>query len=93
MNLNLINWTICIQEKFKNVKEKNVQSQWRVVLLCHHIFSRAELRPERATYKTLHNLYILLNGLSRFAQNFTVGFLKLLSTHLHVCICTCTLVG
>ena len=44
-------------------------------LVVSHIL--AELRPERATYKTLD----LLNGLSKFAQNFTVGFLKLLSTH------------
>ena len=40
----------------------------------------AEFRLERAAYKTLHHFF-LLNGLSNFAQNVTVGFLKLLSTH------------
>ena len=32
-------------------------------------------------------LLVLLNGLSKFAQNFTVGFLKLLSTHpIHIVV-------
>ena len=31
--------------------------------------------------------FVLLNGLSKFAQNFTVGFLKVLSTHpIHIVV-------
>ena len=35
----------------------------------------AEFHPERATYTTLHNHYVL-NGLSKSAETFTVGFVK-----------------
>ena len=47
-------------------------------LVISHIL--AEFHPERATYTTLHNQSLLLNGLSKSAQTFTVGFVKLLST-------------
>ena len=44
----------------------------------------AEFHPERATYTTLHNHFSYkINGLSKSAQTFTVGFLKLLSTRPH----------
>ena len=38
----------------------------------------AEFHPERATYTTLHNHF---SGLSKSAHTFTVGFIKLLTTH------------
>ena len=55
---------------------------------CSLVISQilAEFHLERATYKTLQVVH-LLNGLSKFAQNFTVGFLKLLSTHqIHIVV-------
>ena len=49
--------------------------------LSSHIL--AEFHPERATYTTLHNHF----GLSKSAQTFTVGFVKLLSTHpIHIVV-------
>ena len=47
-----------------------VQSQWRVALLWHHIFWQSSFQKGRHTKVCI----ILLNGLSKFAQNFTVGF-------------------
>ena len=46
---------------------------------CDITDSESELHPERATYQTLHTKF-WVNGLSKFAQNFTVRFLRLLST-------------
>ena len=59
---------------FENLHTKSMES---CPLVISHIL--AEFHPERATYTTLHAL--LLNGLSKSAQTFTVGFVKLLSTH------------
>ena len=44
-----------IQEKINKIVKICVQSQWRVVLLWYHIIIQAEFRPERETYKTLHD--------------------------------------
>ena len=53
-------------------------------LVISHIL--AEFHPERATYTTLHKS-LLLNGFSKSAQTFTVGFVKLLSTHsIHIVV-------
>ena len=54
-------------------------------LVISHIL--AEFHPERATYTTLHNHLELLNGLSKSAQTFAVGFVNLLSTHpIHIVV-------
>ena len=46
----------------------------------------AEFHPERATYTTFHNHFSYF-GLSKPAQTFTVGFVKLLSTHpIHIVV-------
>ena len=53
---------------------------------CSLVISQilAEFRPERATYKTMHHSFSLL---SKFAKNFTVGFLNLLSTYtIHIVV-------
>ena len=60
--------------KFKNLCSKSMES---CPLVISHIL--AEFHPERATYTTFHNHF--LNGLPKSAQTFTVGFLKLLSSH------------
>ena len=43
---------------------------------CSLVQILEEFHPERVTYKNLAEL-VLLNGLSKFDQNFTVGFLKI----------------
>ena len=81
--MNLIKRTTDIQENLKIVKIY-VQSQWRVVLLWYHIFCRVPSREG-----DIHNFAysLLLNGLSKSAQTFTVGFVKLLSTHpIHIVV-------
>ena len=46
----------------------------------------AEFHPERATYTTFFKS-LLLNGLSKSAQTFTVGFVKLPATHpIHIVV-------
>ena len=82
--MNLIKRTIDIQEKLKILKI-DVQRQWMSCpLVISHIL--AELNAERATYSTLHN-HFYLNGLCKSAQTFTVGFVKLLSTHpIHIVV-------
>ena len=46
----------------------------------------AEFHPERAT-NTIFAQSLILNGLSKSAQTFTVGFVKLLSTHpIHIVV-------
>ena len=79
---NLINR---IHEKSKIVKI-NVQSQWRVVNLWYHRFWQSSVRRGRHT--TLCMISSPKNGLSKFAQTFfTVGILKLLSTHpIHIVV-------
>ena len=53
-------------------------------IVISHIL--AEFHPERATYKTLYSNFSL-NGLSKSAQTFIDGFLKLLSTHpIHIVV-------
>ena len=53
-------------------------------LVISHIL--AEFHPERATYTTFAQS-LLLNGLSKSAQTFTDGFLKLLSIHpIHIVV-------
>ena len=47
----------------------------------------AEFHPEMATYTTLHNHFSLMHGLSKSAQTFTVGFVKLPSSHsIHIVV-------
>ena len=52
--LNLINWTIDIQEKLNIVKNLCTKSMESCSLLASQI--QADFRPERVTYKTLHDL-------------------------------------
>ena len=52
-------------------------------LVISHIL--AKFCPERAIYKTLYNQFSY--DLSKSAQTFTVGFVKLLSTHpIHIVV-------
>ena len=83
--LNLVDWTIDIQERKKKLKFVNiyvhmyiVQSQWRVVLLWYQRFWQSSVQRGQHTKLCI---LVLLNGLSKFVQNFTVGRLKLFSTH------------
>ena len=70
--------------KFENCEILYTKSMESCPLVISHIL--AEFHLERATYKTLHN-YFSDNGLSNFAQNFTVGFLNLLSTYpIHIVV-------
>ena len=80
--LNLVKRTIDIQEK-KKKGEICTKSMESCPLVISHIL--AEFHPEKATYTTLHNH---LNGLSKSAQNFYDGFLKLLSipTPIHIVV-------
>ena len=71
--MNLIKRTIDIQEKLKLV-QIYVQSQWRVVLLWYHIFWQSFISRGRHTQLCI---ITSLNGLSKSAQTFTVGFVKL----------------
>ena len=81
--MNLINKTIDIQEKLKIVKIYE-QSQWRVVLLWYHIFWQSSTQRGRHTQLCI---ITSLNGLSKSAQTFTVGFVKLPSTHpIHIVV-------
>ena len=59
--------------KIKNCENLCTKSMESWPLVISHIL--AEFHPERATYTTLHNHF------SKSAQTFTVGFVKLLSTH------------
>ena len=76
--MNLIKRTNDIQEKLKLVKIY-VHSQWRVVLLWYHIFWQSSIQRGRHTQLCI--ITSLKYGLSKSAQTFTVGFVKLLSTH------------
>ena len=81
--MNLIKRTIDIQEKLKLV-QIYVQSQWRVVLLWYHIFWQSIISRGRHTQLCI---ITSLNGLSISAQTFTVGFVKLFSTHpIHIVV-------
>ena len=67
-------------ENFENLCTKSMES---CPLVISHIL--AEFHPERAAYTTLHNHFSY--GLSKSAQTFTVGFVKLLSTHpIHIVV-------
>ena len=70
--------------KIRKFGKSNVQkSMESCPLVISHIL--AEFHPERATYTTLHES-LLLNGLSK-SVTFTVGFVKLLSTHpIHIVV-------
>ena len=71
--------------KIKNCENLCTKSMESCPLVISHIL--AEFHPERATSTTLHNHLELLNGLSNSAQTFTVGFVKLLSTHpIHIVV-------
>ena len=71
--------------KIKTCKNLCTKSMESCPLVISHIL--AKFHPERATYTTLHNHFNLLNGLSKSAQTFTVGFVKLLSTHpIHIVV-------
>ena len=68
----------------KNCENLCTKSMESCPLVISHIL--AEFHPERATYTTLH-ISLLLNGLSKSAQTFTVGFVNLLSTHpIHIIV-------
>ena len=72
-------------KKIKNCENLCTKSMESCPVVISHIL--AEFHPERATYTTLHNHFNLLNGLSKSAQTFTVGFVKLLSTHpIHIVV-------
>ena len=67
-------------EIFENLCTKSME---RCPLVISHIL--AECHPEMATYTTLHNHFSF--GLSKSAQTFTVGFVKLPSTHsIHIVV-------
>ena len=74
-----------IQEKLKIVKIYTcTKSMESCPLVISHIL--AEFYPERTTYTTLHNKKKLIISL-KSAQTFTVGFVKLLSTHpIHIVV-------
>ena len=77
--MNLIKTTIDIQEKLKIVKTHTVQSQWqRVVLLWYHIFWQSSIQRGRHTQLCI---ITSLNWIIQICSTFTVGFVKLLSTH------------
>ena len=79
--MNLIKRTIDIQEKLKIVKNLFTKSMESCpFVISHNYFGRVPCREG-----DIHNF--LLNGLSKFAQNFTVGILKLLSTYrIHIVV-------
>ena len=63
--------------KFENLKIY-VQSQWRVVLLWYHIFWQSSIQRGRHTQLCI---ITSLKWIIQICSNFTVGFVKLLSTH------------
>ena len=81
--LNLINWSTDIQEKLKLWKSMCKVNGELHVLLWYHRFWQSSVQRGQHTKVCI----ILLNGLSKCAQHFTVGFLKLLSTHpIHIVV-------
>ena len=83
--MNLIKRTIDIQEKFKTVKFY-VQRQWRVVLLWYHIFWQSSIQRGRHTQLCIITSLKWIT-VSKSAHTFTVGFIKLLSTHpIHIVV-------
>ena len=77
--------TIDIQEKEQFVKIYVDQSMESCPLVISHT-SVQSLHREAATY-TYFALSLLFNGLSKSAQTFTVGFVKLPSIHsIHICL-------
>ena len=77
-----IDMYIYIKKTLTNVKFY-VQSQWRVVLWYHRFW-------QTSIYRGRHTQFCIVSSLNRsskFAQNFTVGFLHLLSTHpIHIVV-------
>ena len=78
--MNLIWRTIDIQGK----KKIYVQSQWRVVLLWYHIFWQSSIQRGRHTQLCI---ITSLKWIILICLTFTVGFVKLLSTHpIHIVV-------
>ena len=73
--LNLINWTIDIQENLNFFEIYKVNGEFSCDVTD---FGRV---PSREGDIQNFALLVLLNRFSKSAQTFTVGFLKLLSTH------------
>ena len=71
--------------KRKNCENLCTKSMESCPLVISHIL--AEFHPEMATYTTLHNHFCLMDYKSKSAQTFTVGFVKLPSTHsIHIVV-------
>ena len=83
LSLNLINWTIDIQENLTIVKfHYKVNGE----LFSCDITDSGKVPSSEGNIHNFSSL-VLLNGLSKFAQIFTVGFVKLLSTHpIHIVV-------
>ena len=80
--LKLINRTIDIQEKLR-------KSMYKVngELFSRSITGSGRVLSREGGYTKLCMIIVLLNGFSKFAQNFTVGFLNLLSAHpIHIVV-------
>ena len=75
--MNLIKRTIDIEEKLKILKIY-VQSQWRAVLLWYPIFWQSSIQRGRHTQLCI---ITSLKWIIQICSTFTVGFVKLLSTH------------
>ena len=76
--MNWIKKTIDIQENFKIVKNLCTKSMESCPLVISHYSGRV---PSREGDIRNFAYSLLLNGLSKSVQTFTVGFVKLLSIH------------
>ena len=87
MCMHIYEWTwskgLLISKKRKKMKIC-VRSQWRVVLLWYHIFSRSSIQRGRHTQLCI---ITSLKWIIQICSTFTDGFVKLLSTHpIHIVV-------
>ena len=84
-------WTwskgLLISKKNEELWKIYVQSQWRVVLLWYHIFWQSSIQRLRGRHTQLCIITSLKRVVQILLNTFTVGFVKLLSTHpIHIIV-------